>query len=362
MNTKGKQRKKTIYIVIIAAVVVMGGLIVGQALQKGSADGEVAFKDLPSSHDYYDTVMWAIDQGITTGYPDDTFKPNKSVTEAEFLAMLFRTFQDEDETEIMESGEELESDIEQDNNAATELEPEASKASWATNYYHMALEKNWNVWGQPSRNQIISRVDMALILTSALGYNLSADGAIQTILDLGLSEGKISPTIDGFGYGELSRVEALKTMENLVNAGVTELKDRPVNPSPEPELDSEFMTFIAPLKEVAEDLGYTFYSVAWSREAGFRLGDKGIVFLTYRSVRSPYNQVVLYAAHEKDHRELVRDIFQQIGIEVSEGFDDTIRKVASERETAIKEYGHWELELSPGNIKDMVQIGFWKTE
>lgn len=343
MNTKGTQRRKTIYIVaMIAAVVVIGGLVLGQAMQNGSVDEEIAFKDLPPSHENYDTVMWAINKGITTGYPDDTFKPNKPVTEAEFLAMLFRTFHDEEETERLESG--------------------ISAASWATNYYNLALEKNWNVWGQPSRNQIISRVEMALILTSALGYNLSADGAIQTLLNLGIAEGKRSSTLDGFGYGELTRVEALKTMENLVNAGVTKVKDRPVSPSPEPELDSEFMTFIAPLKAVAEHLGYTFNSVAWSREVSFSLGDEGVIFLTYRSVRSPYNQVVVYAADEKKHRELVREIFQELGMEVGDGFADTIHKVAKERKKLKVEYGNWEFELTSGNLQEMVQIGFWKTK
>jgi hypothetical protein len=345
-----------IYIGIISVIVVIGGLLIGQVLQKG-ADEEVTFKDLPSSHEYYDTVVWGIEQGITTGYPDHTFKPNKPVTEAEFLAMIFRTFQDENETEKMES------EAAADASATTEVGNEISAASWATSYYNMALEKNWNVWGQPSRNQIISRVDMALILTSALGYNLSADGAIQTILDLGISEGKTSPTIDGFGYGDLTRVEALQTMENLVNIGVTELKERPVASSPEPELDSEFISFVAPLKKLADSLGYTFYSVAWSREAGFRLGEEGIVFLTYRSVTSPYNQVVLYAADEAKHRELlVGQVFQEIGIEVGGEFEEVIRKVASERETVRKKYGSWEFDVVPGNLQDMVQIGFWKVE
>jgi hypothetical protein len=339
-KNKPKRRKKFRYTVLIIVIFAVGGLILGQALQKASSDEGITFKDLPASHNDYDTVMWAIEQGITTGYPDDTFKPNKPVTEAEFLAMLFRTFQDEEETKHMESG----------------------TASWATNYYNMAQEKNWNVWGQPSRNQVISRVNMALILTSALGYNLSADGAIQTILDLGIAKGKTSPTIDGFGYGELTRVEALQTMENLNNAGVTELKERPVSPSPEPELDSDFMNVMAPLKQMAEEMGYTFYSVAWSREAGFRLGEEGIVFLTYRSVSSPYNQVVVYAADESKHRELVREVFRQIGIDVGEGFDDTIQQVNNERKTVLKEYGHWKFELAPGNLEEMVQIGFWKTE
>lgn len=38
-----------------------------------------------------EAIEWAIKNHITEGYPNRTFQPDKPVTEAEFLAMLFRS-------------------------------------------------------------------------------------------------------------------------------------------------------------------------------------------------------------------------------------------------------------------------------
>ena len=41
---------------------------------------------------YRDAVAWAVEQGITTGYQDGTFKPNQTVNRAEFVTFLWRFF------------------------------------------------------------------------------------------------------------------------------------------------------------------------------------------------------------------------------------------------------------------------------
>lgn len=41
---------------------------------------------------FYTAILWAAEQGITTGYNDGTFKPNKTVSRAEFVTFLWRYF------------------------------------------------------------------------------------------------------------------------------------------------------------------------------------------------------------------------------------------------------------------------------
>ncbi|WP_289142350.1 S-layer homology domain-containing protein [uncultured Brevibacillus sp.] len=46
-----------------------------------------SFKDI-AKHWGKASIEWAVENSITSGYPDGTFKPDRPVTEAEFLAMV----------------------------------------------------------------------------------------------------------------------------------------------------------------------------------------------------------------------------------------------------------------------------------
>lgn len=54
-----------------------------------------SFSDVPASHWAFDEIEKAVDEGITTGYSDGTFKPAGSVTYAHFAAFLARAFYSE---------------------------------------------------------------------------------------------------------------------------------------------------------------------------------------------------------------------------------------------------------------------------
>lgn len=41
---------------------------------------------------YYKAILWAAEQGITTGYSDGSFQPNKTVSRAEFVTFLWRYY------------------------------------------------------------------------------------------------------------------------------------------------------------------------------------------------------------------------------------------------------------------------------
>jgi len=57
----------------------------------GDPPGEPpAFSDVPSDHPFVDEIAWLASTGITTGYPDGTFRPSRAVTRAQIAAFLHR--------------------------------------------------------------------------------------------------------------------------------------------------------------------------------------------------------------------------------------------------------------------------------
>ena len=54
---------------------------------------ELNFSDLPSDHWSYPYVKYMVDNGIVSGYPDGTFRPNDSFSRAAFATLLYKTFE-----------------------------------------------------------------------------------------------------------------------------------------------------------------------------------------------------------------------------------------------------------------------------
>ncbi len=50
----------------------------------------MSFKDVPEGEWYTEAVRWATDIGVASGYSDDQFAPNDSITREQFAAMLYR--------------------------------------------------------------------------------------------------------------------------------------------------------------------------------------------------------------------------------------------------------------------------------
>ena len=50
----------------------------------------MSFKDVPEGEWYTEAVRWATDIGVASGYSDDQFGPNDSITREQFAAMLYR--------------------------------------------------------------------------------------------------------------------------------------------------------------------------------------------------------------------------------------------------------------------------------
>ena len=68
---------------IFLAALMLGGLI-------GYAASKHPFIDVPDGAYYADAVQWAWEQGITNGVDSEHFEPNRAITRAEFVTMLWR--------------------------------------------------------------------------------------------------------------------------------------------------------------------------------------------------------------------------------------------------------------------------------
>ncbi|MDQ8733383.1 CAP-associated domain-containing protein [Paenibacillus sp. LHD-38] len=149
-----------------------------------------AFKDT-NGHWAGSYISWAVDQKLALGYGDGSFKPNNLINEAEFLAMLLRTY-----------------------NLA--VESPSTGSVWSKPYYDYANNHGWPLSPSP-QNKELRRGEAALLLASAAnGKAFTEQSAIQWLLDEKISNGRTSATVTGFSPdGKLTRAEALTFFYNL---------------------------------------------------------------------------------------------------------------------------------------------------
>lgn len=68
----------------VAVVVVVGGTAVAQTAQR--------FTDVPPDHDAFEAIDWAAEAGVTTGYSDGTFKPDRPLSKRHAVVFLERFY------------------------------------------------------------------------------------------------------------------------------------------------------------------------------------------------------------------------------------------------------------------------------
>jgi hypothetical protein len=71
---------------LVVATIAVASSFLGAAL----AGGPQTFSDVNASHPFYDEIEWLADTGITSGYPDGTFRPGAPVTRQAMAAYLER--------------------------------------------------------------------------------------------------------------------------------------------------------------------------------------------------------------------------------------------------------------------------------
>lgn len=132
-----KFRKLAKYLASIVAVVSILGASMGHASE---------MKDI-SGHWAKQNIEWMVEKSFITGYNDGTFKPNNTITRAEFAAILVRsgTF---------------------DRNSYRGSFSDISQSQWHSVYIQTAYDKGW-IQGSEGKfrpNDRISRAEMAVIM------------------------------------------------------------------------------------------------------------------------------------------------------------------------------------------------------
>lgn len=204
--------KRKAIIITLVSTLVLGSSSAFAEQSSGS------FSDVPTSHWAAAAIEWGVQNKIVSGYGNGTFKPNSNVTEAEFLSMLINTFDKPEKP------------------AAAEMKSwKDFEAQWAIPVYNRANDlKYTRIAMRSTPDTKINRLYVAELLTSAQGLNFEGDLAIKYVLGKGIVSGKGGePSIDGYdAISNLTRAEAIQIIKNLKDKGVTQLKERPDDPSP----------------------------------------------------------------------------------------------------------------------------------
>ncbi|WP_281885027.1 CAP-associated domain-containing protein [Paenibacillus sp. YYML68] len=154
------------------------------------ATAAASFKDT-SRHWASKAIDWAVTSKIVNGYEDGTFKPDATVSEPEFIAMLLRAY------------------------PSSELRVAASGQQWYEPYYELAAKRNWTMLNSTTRTSY-NRGHVARLIASTQRGTLDLTGSVQYLLDTGLSNGKTAATVDGYRSADpLSRAEAVQFLMNM---------------------------------------------------------------------------------------------------------------------------------------------------
>ncbi|MEW9673669.1 trypsin-like peptidase domain-containing protein [Ammoniphilus sp. 3BR4] len=171
------------------------------------------FKDVPANHWALDAISWGKRSGMVKGYPDGTFLPQKQVSEAEFMVMLFEAYQ------------------------PPELHSYKVTYHWSDPYYLFAKSRNYPAQGYQkvaNRNLAINRERVAELIAGVDGVHFNGAHAIQYVLGKGYAKGKVPGvvSVEAFkGKDALTRAEAVQFVKNVTESGIQELKTRPIQAS-----------------------------------------------------------------------------------------------------------------------------------
>ncbi|MEK8132865.1 CAP-associated domain-containing protein [Paenibacillus filicis] len=137
-------------------------------------------------------IEWAVKQHIVDGYEDNTFRPDRKVSEPEFLAMLLRAYPIK--TSSVPSG-----------------------TPWYQPYYDIAGANGWTLQRTYDADSY-NRGAVARLIASTQKGSLSLSDSISYLLKNGLSQGKTAATVEGYRAADpLSRAEAVQFLMNMTS-------------------------------------------------------------------------------------------------------------------------------------------------
>ncbi|WP_374724094.1 S-layer homology domain-containing protein [Calidifontibacillus erzurumensis] len=311
-------------------------------------------------------ILWAEKNKIAGGYPDGTFKPDRSVTEAEFLALLIRAYDPDDRIHLK------------------------SKIHWADDEYAYALKKNYPTEGLtniPKRNLPIDREKVAEIIAGTQGVNYTGRDAIHYLLGKGLAKGRSGEiSIEGYdGAGTLTRAEAVAFIKNVLEKGLKDENGNPImlprpkipsnkndlpplptqpkdnekpKPSPKPSTSIGSMdgkTLFDKTKGYAKELGYT--TVEYVNTTGTFIGKNGNTGLSF--THRPTENIMSFSISDwknEDNVKLFTRLLENYGVDSSIAVK-AINKLELNSGSRIKAQGV-EYSFSKRNNNGKHKVGF----
>ena len=58
--------------------------------KKAAKSGAAGFSDVPTSHVYYKSILWASSYGIAKGFNDGSFRPDDKCTRGQIVTLIWR--------------------------------------------------------------------------------------------------------------------------------------------------------------------------------------------------------------------------------------------------------------------------------
>lgn len=277
-------------------------------------------------------IEWGIEKGAISGYKEDnTFRPENTITEAEFMSMFIRLF------ETLEKAEEGE--------------------PWSNPVYAFSKQYNYPVFGLDDvekRNQPILRSTVAEIISGADGYNFAGDDAIEYVLKSGYSKGKSGATIEGYqGKDPLTRAEAIQFIKTLSEHEFTELHKRPLEVMP-----LDVLTYgdrLLPVAKEVKSLMPDFdYEIKKDRIVFTKNGEEVAEHVWY-GYYGMMNYIYLQKYSDADSRKLVVQFLKSSGYGIGDDFEKSMIKAYEERELDLQ-VGDLTFNLYQGDVIDELLI------
>ena len=172
------------------------------------------FTDIKEDRASFDIIQEFFDRGLTTGYPDGSFKPDQAVSRSEFICFVNRTFN---------------FDITNELNAASLDFVDVKGTEWFFGDLHIAIGQNY-IAGYPDgtfrANKSITRQEAAAILQRILNYELldftpmneEMEPWAKKSIYIMISNGIIMPRQNGFeGSSEMTREEMAISLINILH-------------------------------------------------------------------------------------------------------------------------------------------------
>lgn len=282
------------------------------------------------------TIKWAQDVGAIDGYPDATFKPNREVTESEFIGMFVRSF-------------------------GIIPKPQGVFKHWADPLYDFAKTQNYPVLGTNNyalRDVAITRGEVAEIIVGANGYNYLGNDAIAFLLANDYSEGKESATVIGYrGQDSLTRAEAAQFVKNLRDQGMKNIKSRPtaLSDSSNVSLPNENLNAYSKAKAVKRRIDQELWNFSGytSQLSGADLsivkntsGEAIIGFsVDDRDVNSSW--IAHYAGADSTAVSITTKLVRAVGVPIDDSFPDLIYQALKDGEEQTHEYDGTQVEVKP---------------